>query len=299
MSAPRLLCATAIGVLLLSIIPLSFAQTNASCRFHSLTAPSGSSFGLMQGINDYGTVVGSAAKAGAPGLFVGATVYSNGSTTFYSVPNTYSTGFSRRNDSGIVVGAYADYTYPQHYSHGLVLHGSTLVKVNYPGAVSSGLAGINKWGSMVGNATLPGGAITSFKLANGKYEKIGYPGFASSTQLTAISDTGAIVGFYDVYSPQVHGFVYSNGTYKKLDYPATNVSTYLYDVNASGEIVGDYLANTSGSFAQGFIYKNGTFKTVSYPGATNTQLWGLSNKGVVVGNWSNLYTQGAFTAVCQ
>ena len=115
----------------------------------------------------------------------------------------------------------------------------------------------------------------------------------------AISDIGVIVGTYDVFSPMTHGFVFANGTYKKLDYPTTNVSTYLYDVNGSGEIVGDYLVNTSGTFAQGFIYKNGTFKTVNYPGATNTQVWGLSNKGVVVGNWSNQYTGGAFTAVCQ
>jgi hypothetical protein len=299
MSASRLRSLTVVLVFLLSVVALSSAQTKASCQFHSLTAPSSSSFGLMQGINDYGTVVGSAAKAGAPGQFVGATVFSSGSTTFYSVPNSYSTGFSKRNDSGITVGSYADYNYPQHNQHGIVLHGSTLVKVNYPGAINTGLTGINKWGSIVGYGQMSGSAQTGFKLVNGSYQKIAFPGFSSSTTPMAISDTGVIVGTYDVYSPTVHGFVFANGTYRKFDYPATNVNTYLYDVNASGEIVGDYLVNTSGTFAQGFIYKNGAFKTVNYPGATNTQVWGLSNKGVIVGNWSNLYTQGAFTAVCQ
>ncbi len=252
----------------------------------------------MTGINDYGTVVGAAAKGGSPGQFVGATVFSNRGTTFYSVPNSYNTSFSKRNDSGVEVGAYTDNNYPQNNSHGFVLHGSTLVKVSYPGAVNTALTGINKWGSIVGygqgNAT-----STGFKLINGAYQKIAYPGFATSTMPQAISDTGVIVGTYDVFSPMTHAFVYANGTYKKLDYPATNVSTYLYDINGSGEIVGDYLVNTSGTFAQGFIFKNGTFKTINYPGATNTQVWGLSNKGVVVGTWSNLYTRGAFTAVCQ
>ena len=298
MSASRLLSLTVVLVFLLSVVALSSAQTKASCQFHSLTAPSGSSFGLMTGINDYGTAVGAAAKAGAPGQFVGATVFSSGGTTFYSVPNSYNTSFSKRNDSGVVVGAYTDNNYPQNNAHGLVLHGSTLAKVNYPGAVNTALTGINKWGSIVGYGQ-GNGTSTGFKLVNGSFHQIAFPGFSNSTMPMAISDTGVVVGSYDVYSPTLHGFVFANGTYRKLDYPATNAKTYLYDVNASGEIVGDYLVNTSGTFAQGFIYKNGAFKTVNYPGATNTQVWGLSNKGVIVGNWSNLYTQGAFTAVCQ
>ncbi len=179
-----------------------------------------------------------------------------------------------------------------------MVHGSTLVKVDYRGAFNTSLTGINKWGAIVGWGQTGATAQTGFKLVNGGFQKIAFPGFSTSTVPLAISDTGVIVGTYDVYSPQVHGFVYSGGSYKKLDYPGTNVSTYLYDVNSSGEIAGDYLL-ASGSFAQGFIYKNGVFKTVNYPGATNTQVWGLNNKGVVVGNWSNLYTKGAFMAVCQ
>lgn len=287
-------CFVTISVLCAIFTPCS-AQTKASCQFHSLTAPNGSSFGMMQGINDYGTVVGSAAKAGAPGQFVGATVYSSGGTSFYSVPNSYNTSFSKRNDSGIVVGAYTDNNYPQNNSHGIVLHGSTLVKINYPGAIDTALTGINKWGSIVGYGQ-GSGTSTGFKMVNGSYHKIAYPGFATSTMPQAISDTGVIVGMYDVYSPLTHGFVYANGTYKKLDVPFANYGTYLYDVNASGVIVGDYL--TSGP-TQGFIYKNGGFKTVNYPGATQTTVWGINNKGIVVGNWSNLYTGGAFTAVCQ
>jgi len=295
MSASRLLSAAAVLLLLLSISPLSSAQTEASCQFHSLTAPSGSSFGEMTGINDYGTVVGAAAKGGSPGQFVGATVFSTGGTTFYSVPNSYTTSFSKRNDSGVLVGAYTDNNYPQNNSHGLVLHGSTLVKVSYPGAVNTALTGINKWGSMVGYGQ-GNGTATGFKLINGAYQKIAYPGFATSTLPQAISDTGVIVGTYDVFSPMTHGFVYANGIYKRLDVPFANQGTYLYDVNTSGVIVGDYL--TSGP-TQGFIYRSGAFKTVKYPGATQTTVWGISNKGVIVGNWSNLYTGGAFTAVCQ
>lgn len=298
MSVSCLLSATAVLVLLVSIAPLSSAQTKASCQFHSLTAPSGYSFGMMTGINDYGTVVGSANKGSSPGLFIAATVYSSGGVSFYSVPNSYSTGFSQRNDSGINVGAYADFTVPQHNSHGIVLHGSTLVKVNYPGAFNTGLSGINKYGSIVGSGQTGANVQVGFKLVNGSFQKIAFPGFSTSTIPIAISDTGVIVGIYNVYSPQVHGFVDANGTYRKFDYPASNASTYLYGINSSGEIAGDYLL-AGGSFAQGFIYKNGVFKTVNYPGATATQVWGLSNKGVVVGNWSNPYTTGAFTAVCQ
>lgn len=250
----------------------------------------------MTGINDYGTVSGSASKGGSPGQFVGATVYSGGGTTFYSAPNSYTTVFSKRNDSGVVVGFYGDTTYAQHYAHGIVLHNSTLAVVNFPGATDTFLNGINKWGSIVGYGRTSSGTSAGFKLMNGSYQKIAYPGFSNSTQPMAISDVGVIVGTYDVYSPVAHGFVYANGKYQKLDVPFANQGTYLYDVNTSGVIVGDYI---SGSFAQGFIYKNGAFKIVVYPGATNTQVYGISNKGVVVGNWANQYTQGAFTAVCQ
>jgi hypothetical protein len=96
----------------------------------------------MTGINDYGTISGSASKGS--GQFVGATVYSSGGTTFYSAPNSYSTALSKRNDSGVLVGHYGDTTYPQHYAHGIVLHGSTLAIEDGTAHVRACLAALHK-----------------------------------------------------------------------------------------------------------------------------------------------------------
>jgi probable HAF family extracellular repeat protein len=79
---------------------------------------------------------------------------------------------------------------------------------------------------------------------------------------------------------------------------------HVEDINDSGVIVGTKDANYFNG-GQGFIDDNGAVTLFSYPGATRTFANGISNDGVVVGSWSDAqgywhgytYDNGVFTNI--
>ena len=122
----------------------------------------------------------------------------------------------------------------------------------------------------------------------------------------AINDWGSIVGSYTDLNNVTHGFKrWSNGSGFTLNYPAPfhdlNSGTFPLAINNHGTVVG---------FTQlpyhGFIYRHGRWTTLTYPGANQTNLVGISDAGVIVGNSSNsangtstafLYKEGVFKAI--
>jgi len=113
-------------------------------------------------------------------------------------PNASSTQFTRRNALGVTVGSYD--------SHGLVPSGTSLATVDYPGAESTQLSGINYWGSIVGNYSNRDGTIGAFELKNGVFTPISYPG-SVDTFAASISDKGMIV--VTIMSINLHTFTVS------------------------------------------------------------------------------------------
>jgi hypothetical protein len=255
-----------------------------------------------QGINRWGTVVGNATSADGSTVF-GFVRYSNGSIQKYSGMT-----FGRRNAQGVTVGS----AWNQGLLQGLVLSGSSTVTVDYPGAsvTATVLNGINNWGTIVGiwsNTNPPfTGPWASFKLKNGMFTPIDYPG-SVTTNVTRISDKGVIVGYYNYYAfngnhlPN-HGFTLANGVYKKLDNPKASQAafngTVLNDINSSGTIVGTY--RPSDNLDHGFIYVNGTFKDVKVPKFPNSTVNGINRYGYVTGiAYGSGGVQTAYTAHCQ
>jgi len=279
------------ALILVLALPAAHAQTQASCTFKLfLLNPSGKNL-VPQGINDYTTVVG---KASGQAF----TRFANGGITYYSAPNSASTYFADRNDSGINIGVYSTQS-NSTIAKGFMLQGSTFTSIVHPKAVlGTTLTGINKYNSIVGWYLDSAEVSHGFKrYSNGSFVNFDYPG-AQYTLATGINDSGTIVG-WSADNVGVYGFIYHNGQWAQLNYGTTK-TTQVYGISNANVIVG---VSTSNEPSTSFLYENGTFKVISYPNSFSTQVAGISANGMITGNIilnNNDPTSGrGFTATCK
>jgi probable HAF family extracellular repeat protein len=280
------------ALLLLLLLPSSFAATQAACAFTTFSAPSGYKLSEVDGVSDDGTVVGQLENKTTLAL-VAFTRSASGTFTRYSAPKSSITWLVGRNGSGINVGYYLDNANIPHV-HGFRLQGTQFSAVNYPFAVSTWALGINQLGAVVGAFSKSSG-IKGFRLANGTYTVIAYPG-AQTTFAESINNNGDVVGFYSS-SPVNHGFLWQNGKFTTIDYASSTYGTILTGVNKAGLIVGNRIGADT---AFGFIYQNGVFKNIVYSGAIFTMAGGINNNGLIAGQI--FFTGGSsrgYTAMCK
>jgi hypothetical protein len=118
-----------------------------------------------------------------------------------------------------------------------------------------------------------------------------------------INNWGNIVGSYNT-STSTNGFKrYSNGGTVKLGFPGAS-STFPTSINDHGMIVGSYFVGSGGGQLpqNGFIYSQGNWATLNYPGSLFTDLVGVTNNNVIVGNATDLdlafrYENGKFKPI--
>ena len=194
----------------------------------------------------------------------------------------------------------------------------TFTTIDVPGAVYTGVWGINKTGDMVGNYGQNANLDShGFLYSNGTFTYFDYPG-AIVTVPMGINDSGMIVG-YTGQNPVV-GFLYDgtafttvrrgndsatytfginnaeevvggtgtiyttkgyemrDGHYKKITFPGQYVYGYASGINNLGVSVG-----WTSSPEHGYAYRNGTFRSVDFPGADGTEAWGINDSGIIVG----------------
>jgi probable HAF family extracellular repeat protein len=84
-----------------------------------------------------------------------------------------------------------------------------------PSATSTGAAGINAAGDIVGAWSDAAGSH-GFLLQAGVFTPIDFP-LATRTTAFGISDTGEIAGFYDDAAGNTHGFIYASGAFSTVD----------------------------------------------------------------------------------
>lgn len=209
---------------------------------------------------------------------------------------------------------------------------ATYTTIDYPGATSTMIYGINNAGTMVGvyyinDATMNHG----FQYRNGVFTEIDVPG-ASETVAAGINNNDEIVGQYADSTGYWHGFTLISGQYATVD--LAGYQTFPTAVGDGGEIVGfcydstqtphgcisvngvfrrvDVPGSTSTitlginfkqqvivgvySFQHGFQYANGKLTNIDFPGVTDTTAFGVNAGGVIVGNYpvggSSLFTHG-------
>jgi hypothetical protein len=261
----------AVALIALSLTPASRAQSRASCTFHTFSLPSSPQI-FVNGVNDYGTVVGAAnfGNREAP-QFKAFIHYSNGNTTYWLPSGAKSSGFGGRNDSGVTTGAYVDSSNQRHV---FLLKGSTLTPISSPAGANP--LGINKYNSVVGNYVDSSAKTHGFKrYSNGSTIHLNYPG-ATATFANGINDAGGIVGFYFGSDGAEHGFIYHNGAWAKLQFPNAPLSTELYGISNGGVIVGQGQSHA-------YLYQNGTAKEIIVPGSNQTEVRAIAPGGLIAG----------------
>lgn len=285
-----------LGVLLLvTIVSVAGAQTQASCQFNT-TFSTRFSVGVAnrtltpRGINDYSTIAGDGYD---DTNFVEKAFirWSNGSFNYYhrSVNGTaMDTFFRDRSNAGLTIG--------EVYAHGssngtpFTLQGSTYTPITMRTGgttyTSFVLSRINRWGTIVGMFKDSSGKMHGFKrYSDGNAITLDFPG-AAETWATGINDNGTVVGWYSKFLPPSewkHGFIYSNGQWATLHYPDSTVQTTLQGISNANLIVA---TTQQGSTAlNSYIYVNGTFKKMVMPNSgVPTYAFGLSlNKGLITG----------------
>jgi len=267
------------------------AQTQASCTFKLFQLnPSGKNL-APNGVNDYSTVVGQAA------VDQGFTRFTGGGITYYSVPDSASTYFAARNDSGVNIGVYSSQS-ASTIAKGFMLKGSTFTSIVHPKAVfATRLTGINKYNSIVGWYLDSSEGSHGFKrYSNGSFVNLNYPG-SQYTLATGINDSGTVAGWFSDSAGE-HGFIYHNGQWAPLDFGAN--ATQVFGISNANKVVG---VSTSNEPSTSFVYENGTFKVISYPNSFSTQVAGISANGTITGtiilNNSDPTSGRGFTATCK
>ena len=282
--------------LLMTAVTATVAAESVS--FTSFDIPGATSY-FVAGINDEGLVAGT--WLAADGSDVGFIRFPDGRISTPIVdPNDNSgvTVLRAINDEGVIAGFYG-----ANASNGFLLTEGNFRTVDFPGAVSTALRGINNLGDVSGtysvvdlNAdefgfTIPRrGPAVSFKLPE--------PG-ATGFVVGGINDLRQLVGYYTDATSTLVGFLRQpSGRFERVIVPGA-VSTQVFSINDCGIVVGFY---SDGSTAHGFYGRPGNLHSFDLPGAAATFAQGINNEGRIVGRYAttdgvpHAFVSGSFAA---
>ena len=169
----------------------------------------------------------------------------------------------------------------------------TYEKIQYPGALSTTISGINDNGTMVGTARIDLGGYyenRGFQYSAGTFQDLPSAGTCSSGGLTRnvqvystdINNNNQIVGQTQSCG-RYRGFLLNGNIYTQIS--STN-SAAARGLNNAGKVVGSIgLATTA---TNGFIFENAYLSTFNYPNAVRTSLIDINDDGFILGSASNV-----------
>ncbi|PSH03240.1 MAG: hypothetical protein CXZ00_13395 [Acidobacteria bacterium] len=176
------------------------------------------------------------------------------------------------------------------------------VTIDFPASLGTQcqITGINPGGTVIVGWCYDGVKYNGFRLKNGAFSTISFPGYLGTnwTTVEGVNDAETIVGHYYTEYP-VHSTVYgmtsySDGAYGAYVAPGPK-NTWFFGINNKGEIVGDYQDwHCDGKLCnrRGFLLSKGAVTTLQFPGAFSTTIVGVNNLTVVVGNYEPNTAQG-------
>ena len=193
------------------------------------------------------------------------------------------------NDSGTIAG----------FDNGVTNQGFTLTlpssftTVNFPGAASSMVTGINAAGDLSGIYVDAAGANHGFTDIGGTFTTVDNPASTVFNQALGINNSDETVGYY---APTISGspgdIAYSqkSGTFTDINalLPA-NFNSQAVGVNSAATpwIVGFYQPDAGLTTSFGFIDEGGTITTIDPFGSTFTQALGVNDLGEIVGFYTD------------
>jgi uncharacterized membrane protein len=163
--------------------------------------------------------------------------------------------------------------------------------LDVPGARLTRPFGINASGRIVGLYMDTQGAGHGFvKDPEGTYASIDYPG-ASFTNAGAINARGDIVGRWTDGSGTNHGYLRTqSGDFASIDPPLpcvpTRRTTVVHGVNDIRDLVGRCF-DASGKELGWLLRHDGAFQVLDDPTFATTDAWMVTNRGVVVGDYTD------------
>ncbi|ABF43641.1 hypothetical protein Acid345_4641 [Candidatus Koribacter versatilis Ellin345] len=248
-------------------------MTPASCTFKTFDFGT-SGITLPTGINRWGNAIGFDSVQGKEWIR-----FTDGRLQVL----TTAARMTKRNAFGVTVGA-------RSHKGAILTPDGKLTLLGYPGADDTNFTGINRYGTIVGQAYHQGTNAfqVTFVLRGTTFTKLPLPDGANSI---VISDTGVIGGDYPVTKNgvvYVHGFIYANGKFQDWVVP-NETDGDVVDINATGEIA-----------SSAALYKNGKFYSVTYPGPYNSgSIQGMNGFGNITGYYeSSLTTISGFVGDC-
>jgi hypothetical protein len=236
----------------------------------------------LRGISENGEVVGWTSvgpraygfykRRGSPAVPVTAPGDNTGFTGLYDV-----------NDPGTIVGAYIHFDGVTSTEHGLILRDGRFTTFDYPGPVSTTIAGTNQRGDLVG---AEGSSVVidhAFIYRDGTFTTFLYQ--AMPTFGEGIDNQGDAVGIGTDGSGNHHGFVrWNTGTFEPIEFPGA-VSTIPSTITQPGMVAGQFVNGASET--HGFFYdtRSHRYQQFDVPGAAQTFVGGMNNEGDVVGHY--------------
>jgi len=244
------------------------AQSTASCTYALFKYPGTTTVSTAaNGINKYGTIVGTAQDQ--TGTVFGFIRYSNSSFKRYGVSGSFNTQFFHRNDSGATVGFYQSASSGR--KHGLLLSGSTLTTIDYPGATDTVLTGINRWGTMVGYYTDSTGHFKGFKRwSGGGFSTVSIPNHSDIMPMD-INDSGVIAGILGTGGPTgIHGFWLWQGNWQILDDPDYPPSSTGMNGIGNGQLYVGQAFDSNGTGHAIWLVGNTSYFNLKVPNAVES-----------------------------
>jgi probable HAF family extracellular repeat protein len=246
----------------------------------------GGSYGLADGANDFGTVVGYSYPAG--NLQIDPFVYNSGTITDLGTLGGVG-GFSVAkavNDDGTIVG---DSITAGGAPHAFIYANGVMTDMGTLGGTMAYAHGINSSGTIVGDSTLPGDVqLDAFVYTNGTMTDLNAPGRTENYGAArAINDAGTIVGSSTVIiGGYAHAFSYSNGKFTDLGTLGGTMASAVA-INSSGTIVGSS-SLPGDSHTDSFVYSDGQMSDLNTllvsPSITLSGVEGIGDLGQIAGN---------------
>lgn len=255
-----------------------------------------------QSINTSGVVAG-AYNDGKKGVLTGFSRATNGKITSFSAATSpkFDTSVSGLNDSGAIVGSYADK--PGGYHGFLRTSDGTITQFDAPGA-AIGKAGAGTFPSAIDTSGAIAGTYDDKKHVSHGFLRAAAGTFTSfddpsagkksfqGTRAMAMNDGGAVVGYYVDSGGVCHGFVRAaSGTFTTLDAPGAlldaNQGTFAGAIDSAGVVAGTYNAQ-DGTYHSFTRTAGGTYNTFTVDDdSTAVANSGINTSGAVTGDYTD------------
>ncbi len=207
------------------------------------------------------------------------------------VPDPTGTGFINLlgiNDSGTIAG----------FDNGVTNQGFTLTlpssftTVNYPGAASSMVTGINATGDLSGIYVDAAGNNHGFTDIGGTFTTVDNPASAVFNQALGINNSDETVGYYaptQAGSPGDVSYSQSGGVFTSITGLPSNFNNQAVGINSDSTpwIVGFYQPDAALATSYGYLDVGGAITTIDPFGSTFTQALGVNDLGEIVGFYTD------------